>query len=277
MAVVDDRCGRFAVQLDSDDMYSSENTLQQIVDAFYQQKASMVIGAYRMCDFQLNTLPPGIIDHREWTDENGPNNALRINGLGAPRAFFTPLLRNILFPNTSYGEDYALGLAFSRSYRIGRIYRELYLCRRWGGNSDAALDIEKVNANNRYKDRLRTLEIEARRQNLGKNDNLQGDGSLERFFNRQLEKWPEARQHYRDLHAVKTRELQHAEQTVAVNVQWNPARMVSTGAKMDKATLAERPCFLCEKNRPEVQTLNTKSTAAVWIISSKPSIVRQTD
>ncbi len=253
MAVVDDRCGRFAVQLDSDDLYSSENTLQQIVDAFYQQKAAMVIGAYRMCDFQLNTLPPGLIDHREWTDDNGPNNALRINGLGAPRAFFTPLLRNILFPNTSYGEDYALGLAFSRSYRIGRIYRELYLCRRWGGNSDAALDIEKVNANNRYKDRLRTLEIEARRQNLGKNDNLQGDGSLERFFNRQLEKWPEARQHYRDLHAVKTRELQHAEQTVAVNVQWNPARMVSTGAKMDKATLAERPCFLCEKNRPEVQ------------------------
>ena len=142
LAVNDSRCGRFAVQLDSDDLYSSPNTLQKVVDAFYQQQAAMVIGAYRMCDFDLNTLPPGIIDHKEWTDENGPNNALRINGLGAPRAFFTPILRHIGFPNTSYGEDYALGLAFSRKYRIGRIYDELYLCRRWGGNSDAALSIE---------------------------------------------------------------------------------------------------------------------------------------
>ena len=253
MAVMDDRCGRFAVQLDSDDLYSSENTLQQVVDAFYQQKAAMIVGAYRMCDFQLNTLPPGLIDHREWTDENGPNNALRINGLGAPRAFFTPLLRNVLFPNTSYGEDYALGLAFSRSFRIGRIYRELYLCRRWGGNSDAALSIDKVNANNRYKDRLRSLEIAARQRKTDKNAATQGDESLERFFNRQLEKWPEARQHYRDLHGVSVRELQHAEHVMALQVQWNPARIVSTGAKMDKATLAQRPCFLCEKNRPEVQ------------------------
>ena len=147
-AINDDRCGRFAVQLDSDDLYSSPKTLQQIVDAFYKQNAAMVIGSYRMCDFELNTLPPGLIDHQEWTDENGPNNALRINGLGAPRAFFTPLLRQIGFPNTSYGEDYALGLVFSRHYRIGRIFTELYLCRRWGGNSDAALSIERVNANN---------------------------------------------------------------------------------------------------------------------------------
>ena len=141
-------CGKFAVQLDSDDLYSSPKTLQKIVDAFYKQKAAMIIGSYRMCDFDLNTLPPGLIDHKEWTDENGCNNALRINGLGAPRAFFTPLVRQIQFPNTSYGEDYALGLAFSRRYRIGRIYDELYLCRRWGGNSDAALSVEKVNANN---------------------------------------------------------------------------------------------------------------------------------
>ena len=141
-AINSDHCGRFAVQLDSDDLYSGSGTLQKVVDAFYRQKAAMVIGAYRMCDFELNTLPPGIIDHREWTDENGPNNALRINGLGAPRAFFTPLIREIGFPNTSYGEDYALGLAFSRSFRIGRIYEEVYLCRRWGGNSDAALSIE---------------------------------------------------------------------------------------------------------------------------------------
>ena len=147
-AINDDRCGRFAVQLDSDDLYTSPKTLQQIVEAFYKQNAAMVVGSYRMCDFELNTLPPGLIDHKEWTDENGPNKALRINGLGAPRAFFTPLLRQIQFPNTSYGEDYALGLIFSRHYRIGRIYTELYLCRRWGGNSDAALSIDKINANN---------------------------------------------------------------------------------------------------------------------------------
>ena len=186
-AINDPRCGRFAVQLDSDDLYSSPNTLQQVVDAFYKQKAAMVVGSYRMCDFELNTLPPGLIDHREWTDENGPNNALRINGLGAPRAFFTPILRQLQFPNTSYGEDYALGLAFSRHYRIGRIYDELYLCRRWGGNSDAALSVEKVNANNLYKDRLRTLEILARQHMVGGGtDAVMPDSSLQRFFDRQF-------------------------------------------------------------------------------------------
>lgn len=164
MAINDANCGRFAVQLDSDDLYSSPQTLQKVVEAFYEQRAAMIVGSYRMCNFQLETLPPGIIDHREWTDENGPNNALRINGLGAPRAFFTPLARQIQFPNTSYGEDYAMGLAFSRQWRIGRIYDELYLCRRWEGNSDAALPVEKVNANNLYKDRLRTMELMARRK-----------------------------------------------------------------------------------------------------------------
>ncbi|MBR5918778.1 MAG: glycosyltransferase family 2 protein, partial [Prevotella sp.] len=163
MAIFDEHCGRFAVQLDSDDLYSSPQTLQKVVEAFYEQRAAMIVGSYRMCNFQLETLPPGIIDHREWTDENGPNNALRINGLGAPRAFFTPLARQIRFPNTSYGEDYSMGLAFSRRWRIGRIYDELYLCRRWEGNSDAALPIEKVNANNLSKDRLRTMELMARR------------------------------------------------------------------------------------------------------------------
>lgn len=153
LAISSEFCGKFAVQLDSDDLYSSTDTLQKIVDAFHQQKAAMIVGSYRMCNFDLQTLPPGLIDHKEWTEENGCNNALRINGLGAPRAFFTPLARQIPFPNTSYGEDYAMGLAFSRRYRIGRIYEELYLCRRWGGNSDAALSIEKVNANNLYKDR----------------------------------------------------------------------------------------------------------------------------
>ena len=250
-AINDDRCGRFAVQLDSDDLYSSPKTLQIVVEAFYKQNAAMVVGSYRMCDFELNTLPPGLIDHKEWTDENGPNNALRINGLGAPRAFFTPLLRQIQFPNTSYGEDYALGLIFSRHYRIGRIYTELYLCRRWGGNSDAALSIDKINANNLYKDRLRTLEILARQQmNQGKQE-LMTDSPLQRFFNRQLEKWEAARQRYQDLRTVQTREL--AVGASSIQVQWNPARIVSTGAKMDKKTIAERPCFLCEQNRPKEQ------------------------
>lgn len=161
-AINSEHCGRFAVQLDSDDLYSSPQTLQRIVDAFYEQQAAMIVGSYRMCNFQLETLPPGLISHAEWTDENGPNNALRINGLGAPRAFFTPLLRQLQFPNTSYGEDYAMGLAFSRRYRIGRIFDELYLCRRWEGNSDAALSIDKINKNNLYKDRLRAIEIMAR-------------------------------------------------------------------------------------------------------------------
>ena len=251
MAINDEHCGRFAVQLDSDDLYSSPDTLHQIVQAFYKQKAAMIVGSYRMCDFDLNTLPPGLISHAEWTDENGMNNALRINGLGAPRAFFTPLLRHIQFPNTSYGEDYAAGLAFSRRYRIGRIYKELYLCRRWGGNSDAALSVEKVNANNLYKDRLRTMEIMARQQlNAGKGITSEGS-ALTRFFNRQLETWELARQNYHLLKNVKSRDLAVGDQTMLV--QFNPARIVSTGAKIDAKTLAERPCFLCDKNRPAEQ------------------------
>ena len=241
-------CGKFAVQLGSDDLYSSPKTLQKIVDAFYKQKAAMIIGSYRMCDFDLNTLPPGLIDHKEWTDENGCNNALRINGLGAPRAFFTPLVRQIQFPNTSYGEDYALGLAFSRRYRIGRIYDELYLCRRWGGNSDAALSVEKVNANNLYKDRLRTMELKARQHLLQGKADIMEDSSISRFFNRQLEVWTDARHRFRDLKHVETRQFSDQ-----LKLQWNPARIVSTGAKIDKKTLGERPCFLCDKNRPKEQ------------------------
>ena len=201
-----------------------------------------------MCDFDLNTLPPGLIDHKEWTDENGCNNALRINGLGAPRAFFTPLVRQIQFPNTSYGEDYALGLAFSRRYRIGRIYDELYLCRRWGGNSDAALSVEKVNANNLYKDRLRTMELKARQHLLQGKADIMEDSSISRFFNRQLEVWTDARHRFRDLKHVETRQFSDQ-----LKLQWNPARIVSTGAKIDKKTLGERPCFLCDKNRPKEQ------------------------
>ena len=241
-AINDAHCGRFAVQLDSDDLYSSENTLQAIVNAFHEQKAAMIVGSYRMCDFGLNTLPPGLISHNEWTEDNGCNNALRINGLGAPRAFFTPLVRQHQFPNTSYGEDYAMGLAFSRRFRIGRIYDELYLCRRWGGNSDAVLNIDKVNANNHYKDQLRTVEILARQK-----QNQDREKGLTDFFHNQLNQWQDVAKRFEELKGVQTREVGSA------LAQFNPARLVSTGAKIDKATLAKRPCFLCEKNRPVEQ------------------------
>lgn len=161
-ALTSDLCGRFAVQLDSDDVYSSPYTLQRIVDKFYEDDCAMVVGSYTLTDFDLNPIPPGLISHREWTNKNGANNALRINGFGAPRAFYTPIAREILFPNVSYGEDYAMALRISRTWKIGRIYDSLYNCRRWDGNSDAALSIEKVNENNTYKDFVRTLEILAR-------------------------------------------------------------------------------------------------------------------
>lgn len=164
MAVHHCKCGQFAVQLDSDDLYKGNNTLQHIVDVFQKQKCGMVIGSYKITDFDLNEIPPGLIDHKEWTPDNGRNNALRINGLGAPRAFYTPLLRKIKIPNVSYGEDYAVGLNISRHYQIGRVYQALYLCRRWEDNSDASLDIEKQNRHNTYKDRIRTFELKARQK-----------------------------------------------------------------------------------------------------------------
>lgn len=237
------KCGRYAVQLDSDDLYSSPHTLQTIVDKFRTEKCAMVIGSYRMTNFSLETLPPGVIDHKEWTDSNGHNNALRINGLGAPRAFYTPLLREIRVPNTSYGEDYALGLAFSRNYKIGRIYDVVYLCRRWEGNSDAALSIEKINNNNSYKDSLRTLEINIRRgmaKNEGKN-----------FINRQIEEWDLCRKNHEALDGIKIKCLNI--NGITVKVQFNPARAVSTLAKTDKSSIEKRPCFLCMKNKPAEQ------------------------
>ena len=160
--IMNENCGRYSIQLDSDDIYANENTLQKIVDTFKNEKCAMVIGSYKLTDFELNEIPPGLIDHKEWTPDNGKNNALRINGLGAPRAFYTPVLRKIKIPNVSYGEDYAVGLEISRNYQIGRIYDPIYLCRRWDGNSDAALDVEKVNSNNFYKDKIRTIEVLAR-------------------------------------------------------------------------------------------------------------------
>lgn len=239
------QCGRFAIQLDSDDLYSSPHTVQTIVDKFYKEQCAMVIGSYRMTDFTLQTLPPGVIDHKEWTDENGHNNALRINGLGAPRAFFTPLLRKIRVPNTSYGEDYALGLAFSRQYRIGRIYDVLYLCRRWEGNSDAALSIEKINQNNNYKDSLRTLEIKLR-QAMNKKRQA---GDL--FTENQLAKWQTARTNHEALNQIETRRFELAGNTITV--QFNPARAVSTCAKVDKSSIEARKCFLCPENKPNEQ------------------------
>ena len=164
LAIRHKQCGRYAVQLDSDDLYSGPHTLQSIVETFRHEQCAMVVGSYRLCNFSLETLPPGIIDHREWTPENGMNNALRINGLGAPRAFYTPVIRSIGFPNVSYGEDYAVGIVISRNYRLGRIYDPIYLCRRWEGNSDAALSPERVAAHNHYKDSLRTQELRARQQ-----------------------------------------------------------------------------------------------------------------
>ncbi len=270
MAVHHPQVGRFVVQLDSDDLYSSPQTLQRMVDAFYAEGAAMVIGSYRMCDFQLNTLPPGLIDHREWTLQNGRNNALRINGLGAPRAFFTPVLRELQIPNTSYGEDYALGLMISRRYRIGRIYDEVYLCRRWEGNSDAALSQDKINKNNTYKDHLRTLEIKARQQLNQLWQHIVTEEEIDAFFQKELQEWPEAAERYKALEEVKSEELRVKNESnkqgsegisdsslftlhSSFICQWNPARIVSTGAAIDKKSISERPCFLCDNNRPKEQ------------------------
>ena len=207
----------------------------------------MLIGSYRICDFELNTLPPGVIDHREWSEENGRNNALRINGLGAPRAFFTPVIREVGFPNVSYGEDYAVGLQISRRYKIGRIYDVLYLCRRWGGNSDAALSHEKVNAHNLYKDSLRTAELAARKELVKVWSTVSGDG-LATFFEKQLQQWPAAAGRYDALNDVRSRELGNG-----LVLQYNPSRAVSATAAVDAASVAARPCFLCAANRPVEQ------------------------
>ena len=252
-AVHHPQVGRFVVQLDSDDLYSSPNTLQEMVDAFREQQAAMVIGSYRMCDFQLNTLPPGLIDHKEWTPDNGRNNALRINGLGAPRAFYTPVLRELQIPNTSYGEDYALGLMISRRYHIGRIYHEVYLCRRWEGNSDAALSQEKINKNNTYKDHLRTLEILARQQLNKSRNQVPQPTEVEEFFHSEKKNWSDAATRYEALKEVQTKALPLGGVGGGLNVQWNPARMVSTGANISKQAIEKRPCFLCDSNRPAEQ------------------------
>lgn len=265
LAVNDARCGRFAVQLDSDDIYSDENTLQRVVDGFYGQQCAMLIGSYRICDFELNTLPPGVIDHREWSEENGRNNALRINGLGAPRAFFTPVIREIGFPNVSYGEDYAVGLQISRNYKIGRIYDVLYLCRRWGGNSDAALSHEKVNAHNFYKDTLRTAELRARQAMLQKSMQTLSQAGMYEFFERQLAQWPDAAKRYEALASVKLRMFENG-----ISLQYNPSRAISTAANVDAASIAERPCFLCAANRPAEQISESVLGALELLVNPYP-------
>lgn len=252
VAVHHPQAGRYVVQLDSDDLYSSPHTLQRIVDTFRSQQAGMVIGSYRICDFQLTTLPPGLVDHSEWTERNGRNNALRINGLGAPRAFYTPLLRSLDLPNTSYGEDYAIGLAISRYYRIARIWDELYLCRRWEGNSDAALTPERVNQNNWYKDKLRTTEILARQVLVRRRSTPIDNRQVAHFVTTERQAWPQADEHHRALaEQVHTRHLQGP--NFCLQLQHNPARIVSTGASLQAAHIQARPCFLCAKNRPTEQ------------------------
>jgi len=243
-ALVDSRCGRYAVQLDSDDLYSGPDTLQRIVDTFRSRQCAMVLGSYSLTDFDLRPLPPGLIDHREWTDSNGANNALRINGLGAPRAFVTELARRYPFPDVSYGEDYAMGLRLSRNFRIGRIYDCLYLCRRWSGNSDHALDRDRINANNRYKDSLREAEFMARKELNARRRAI----DAEAIVSSQLAGWEQACEAYAGLGSVLTRQLG------LWRVQCNPARIGSTAAKISGGKVQdERPCFLCRSNRPDMQ------------------------
>lgn len=249
------KCGRFAVQLDSDDVYKDERTLQIMVNAFYEQNCAMVIGSYMITDIDLNEIAPGIIDHKEWTPFNGRNNALRINGLGAPRAFYTPVLRSINLPNTSYGEDYAIGLEISRNYQIGRVYDVVYLCRRWEGNSDAALPIEKVNRNNLYKDRIRTWELQQRIRLMKKI--VEPQERIEEMIERQTQSWELAKQNYQLLkeYRIHSKEiLLHGERFIlAANVFPNPKRILSATACTDASSLQLRPCFLCQKNRPQEQ------------------------
>ena len=271
LAVHHPKCGKFAIQLDSDDLYNSPHVLQKIVDVFYRAKCGMVIGSYRITDFNLKEIPPGIIDHKEWSAENGANNALRINGLGAPRAFYTPLLRKFFMPNTSYGEDYAVGLRFSREFLIERIYDVLYNCRRWEDNSDAHLNQELINAHNFYKDKLRTWEIEARIRLNGErlkvllSEKIFSENSLEKLtssnasfqekaealLSDQLKKWDLANANYNALNSVKERLVK----TSGLNIRllYNPNRIQSVSADISKNAIARRKCFLCLENLPKGQ------------------------
>lgn len=265
-AIYSPHCGRYVVQLDSDDLYSSPQTLQKIVDTLRRGSYAMVVGSYSLVNERLKLIPPGLIDHREWTRKNGHNNLVRINGMGAPRAFDSFVIRRIGFPNVSYGEDYAMALRITREYKIGRIYENLYLCRRWKNNTDAGLSVDKQNSNDFYKDKLRTAEIEARKLTNKKESSLDNrrifatfpggkDLSLpdlcQSLYYSQKKSWPKLAQACSDLSSVQTREL--SGENYKVILQYNPARAVSSGATVDKESIKNRPCFLCENNLPSQQ------------------------
>jgi glycosyltransferase involved in cell wall biosynthesis len=265
-AIYSPYCGKYIVQLDSDDLYSSPKTLQKIVDVMRAGSYAMVAGSYTIVNERLKKIPPGLIAHKEWTQANGHNNLLRVNGMGAPRAFDADVIRRIAFPNVSYGEDYAVALQITREYKVGRIYENLYWCRRWGENTDAGLSIEKQNINDLYKDKLRTAEIEARKL-INKEKRLSDSNRIFAEFNggkdvsltllcqslydAQKKSWPQLAAACRDLASVETRKL--SGENYKVILQYNPARAVSSGAAVDKESIKKRPCFLCEDNLPSQQ------------------------
>lgn len=273
-AIYSPHCGRYIIQLDSDDLYSSPQTLQKIVNTLRRGQYAMVVGSYTLVNERLKKIPPGLIDHREWTPKNGHNNFLRVNGMGAPRAFDTSVIRQFGFPNVSYGEDYAVALRISREYRIGRIYESLYLCRRWADNTDAGLSVEKQNRNDYYKDKLRTLEIQARQlmncrersqafptevisspgqiyaEFPGKNDETL-PSLCNVFYELQKKSWPAFTDACRNLESIRTRQLSCGRYDVTL--QFNPARVVSGSAPVDPESIRKRPCFLCRGNLPPGQ------------------------
>jgi glycosyltransferase involved in cell wall biosynthesis len=273
-AIYAPHCGRYAVQLDSDDLYSSPQMLQKTVDVLRKGNCAMVVGSYTIVNEHLRKIPPGLIDHREWSQANGHNNLLRVNGMGAPRAFNTAVIRKIGFPNVSYGEDYAVGLRITRKYKIGRIYESLYLCRRWQDNTDTGLSVEKQNRNDFYKDQLRTKEIKTRRlmnsrersqlfstdivsspdhvfaQYPGK-DKLQLPGLCDKLFSAQKKSWPALADACRDLASLRIRDIVCG--SYNVRLQYNPNRAVSSGAAVDSESIKKRPCFLCAAHLPPKQ------------------------
>ncbi|MBN1365269.1 MAG: DUF4922 domain-containing protein [Syntrophaceae bacterium] len=264
-AIYSPHCGRYVVQLDSDDLYSSPQSVQKIVDTLRKGQYAMVVGSYSLVNEKLKQIPHGFIGHREWTRENGHNNLLRVNGMGAPRAFNSSVVRRFGFPNVSYGEDYAVALRITREYKIERIYENLYMCRRWRGNTDAELSWEKQNLNDIYKDKLRTEEIEARKW-ATKGDTsfnkeriyaeFYGEKDLslpvlcQSLYDTQKKTWPKLVEACGDLAVARTKMLSGQ---YKVFLQYNPARAVSSGAVVDAESIKNRPCFLCEDNLPPQQ------------------------
>ncbi|MCX5848827.1 MAG: DUF4922 domain-containing protein [Deltaproteobacteria bacterium] len=263
-AINSPHCGRYVVQLDSDDLYNSPGVLQKIVDTMRAGNYAMVVGSYTIVNERLKKIPPGLIAHKEWTQVNGHNNLLRVNGMGAPRAFDSSIIRQIGFPNVSYGEDYAIALRITREYKVGRIYENLYLCRRWKNNTDAGISVEKQNSNDYYKDKLRSIEIKERQTLNKKSKELENRTFVEyngktkkylvafcqKLYDSQKKNWPKMAEACRDLSSVKTRELSGE---YKIYLQYNPARAVSSGAAVDAASIKSRPCFLCQDNLPKEQ------------------------